>query len=466
MNALQLFLIFRARYRVAILVMLATVVAALLVSHFLPKRYSAETRVMVDIRSPDPIAAVLLPATMIPGNLGTQVDILKSDRVARKVVRMLQLDENAELRKRWMESTSGKGKLEDWIATLMQKGLTVTPSRETNLLVIAYSGADPVFVAATANAFAQAYIEASIEMKVEPARQYARWFGDQAKGLRENVEKAQNRLSEYQRAKGIVVTEEALDYELAKLNDLSARLTAVQAESRDAQSKQRTSDGGAEALPEVMQSSVVQGLRANIAQMEAKLKEAAGNLGHNHPQYRRMVSELAELKNRLVAETSTVMGGFASSGAAAKAREAEIRSAIEAQKRKLLDLKNERDQIAVLMREVDTAKRAYEAVTNRFNQTSLESQATQTNVTVLSPAREPLEPSFPKPLVNTLLLALAFGMVLGGGAAFGLEMLDRRVRSTNDLAEMLALPVIGVIARTERPGRFARLSGPARLALK
>ena len=457
MNAVQFLLILRARYRVALLVLLATAVAALVGSHLVAKQYTAETNVMVDIRSPDPVAAVLLPAAMNPGNLGTQVEILKSDRVARKVVRILRLDENQNLKARWMEATEGKGKLDDWIAGRLQRGLTVTASRESNLMTIAYRGADPVFVAAVANAYAEAFIEASIEVKVEPARQYARWFGDQAKVLRENVEKAQARLSDYQRDKGIVVTEETLDYELAKLNDLSSRLTAVQAESRDSQSKQRAASGGPDALPEVIQSSVVQGLRSNIAQMEAKLKEAAGNLGTRHPQYQRMESELAELKNRLVVETRVVMSGFSSSGVASKAREVEIRGAIEAQKRKLLDLKNERDQIAVLVREVDTAKRAYEAVTNRFNQTSLESQATQTNVTVLSPAREPLEPSFPKPLFNTLLMAIAAGIVLGVGAALGLEMLDRRVRSSSDLAEMMDFPVLGVIEHTRRPGRVGFL---------
>ncbi len=455
MNPLQFLFILRARYKVALLVALFTILIVIVGSQRIPRQYTAETGVMVDVRSPDPVAAVLLPQTMFPGNLSTQAEIIKSDRVARKVVAMLGLGTNQTVKEMWLNATNGKGKLDDWMANLLLRGLTVTPSRDSNVINIAYKGSDPGFVAAVANAFAQSYIEASVELKVEPARQYARWFGDQAKILRENVERAQGRLSDYQQKNGIVAADEAMDYELAKLNDLSARLTAAQGETRDAQSKQRSGSGASDTIPEVMQNSVVVGLRTQILQLEVKLKEVAGNLGVKHPQFQRMESELAELKNRLALETGHVASSYVTSSSIGRVKEGEIKQAIETQKAKLLKLKKDRDEIAVLVRDVDTAKRAYEAVTNRYNQTSLESQATQTNVSVLTPALEPLEPSFPKPLPQMTLIAIMVGILLGCGAAFLLEMLDRRIRSTDDLAEMLQLPVLGVIARPKAQRRLA-----------
>lgn len=449
MNPRQLLLILRDRYKIALAVWILTIAIAMIGSELVPKQYTAETQVMVDIRSPDPISALLSPTGILPGSMGTQVDVIKSDRVARKVVRMLRLDQNPAVRQMWMDATEGKGKLEDWMGSLLQKGLKVTPSRDSNIISIAFQGRDPVFVTAIANAYAQAYVEASVELKVEPARQYALWFGDQAKVLRENVEKAQARLSEYQRKKGIVATEEAMDYEVAKLNDLSARLTAAQGETRDARSRERAGSG------EVLQDSVVQGLRAKIADAEAKLKEAAVNFGLQHPQYKRMQLELAELKNRLEVESSHVRGGYSATGAVGRTKEADLQRAIEAQKRKVLDLKKARDEIAVLLRDVDTAKRAYEAVTNRYNQTSIEAQATRTNVSVLTPAIEPLEPSFPKSRGKTFLAAIILGIVFAGASVVGLETLDRRVRSADDLTEMLQTPVLAVIEPGRPPGRLA-----------
>jgi chain length determinant protein EpsF len=454
MNPKQLLLILRARYRISVAVLLITVVSVAIVSELTPRQYTAETSVMVDIRSPDPISTVLLPPTMNPGSVGTQIDIIKSDRVARKVVRMLRLADSPTVKQTWQDSTGGRGKLEEWMSARLQRGVSVNPSRDSNIINISFRGTDPAFVAAVANAFAQAYIEASVELKVEPAKQYADWFAEQAKVLRENVERAQARVSEFQQKVGIVATEESMDFELTKLNELSARLTTAQAETRDALSKQRSGGAGIDTLPEVMQNTLVGTLRGNVASLEIRLKEVAVNLGVKHPQYQRMESELAEMKRKLAAEESRVASSYSTTSAIGRAKEAELRAAIEAQKKKLLDMKNQRDEIAVLLRDVDTAKRAYEAVTNRFNQTTLESQANRTNVSVLNPAVEPTQPSFPKPLEQMLLMALALGAVLACAAAYGVELLDRRIRSPDDLAEMLQLPVLGVIESARGPLRL------------
>lgn len=450
MNPLHLLLILRARYKIALFVTFLAIAVAIVVWNLATRQYTAETSVVVDVRSVDPVAAVLLPPTMMPSSVGTQVDIIKSDRVARKVVLMLKLNENPGARTNWLQSTGGKVKLEDWLAARLQRGLTVTPSRDSNLITIAFRGTDPIFVAAVANAYAQAYIEVSIELKVEPARQYARWFGDQSKVLRDNLEKAQARLSEFQQKHGLISTGEAEVHEAAKLSDLSARLTLAQAEAAEARSKQRS--GAMESLPEVQQNAVISGLRADIARQEVKLKDA--NFGTKHPQYIRMEAELAEMKDRLEKETRLVTTGMSSQGSVVRSRETELQTAIDAQKKKLLALKAGRDELAVLVRDVETARRAYEAVNNRLAQTSLESQATQSNITVLTPAIEPLEPSFPKPLQISLLFAAVVGLVLGGVSAFALEMLDHRIRSTNDLAEMLQLPVLGVIQKARTPRRI------------
>ena len=450
MNLQQFLLILRARYKIALLVLIVTVSATFAVSELLPRQYTATAAVVVDVRAPDPIAGVTLPPF---GYMATQIDIIKSDRVALKAVKSLRLEENATVKAEWLEATEGRGKLDVWVANLLQKKLAVRPSRESNFVSIDYTGIDPGFAAAVANAFAQAYIETNIELKVEPARQYARWFESQGTTLRENLEKAQSRLSAAQQKHGIVASDERLDVETAKLNEMSTQLTIVVGQTTDAQSKQK-SGAAADTLPEVVQNPLIQNLKADIARGEAKLQEVAGNLGKNHPQYKRMESELASLRQKLEAETRHITSGFATSRSVGKDRESELRAAIEAQRRKLLDLKRVRDELAVLTRDVEAAQKTYDTVSQRFNQQRLESQATQTNVAVLTPAEAPIEPSFPKPLRNTLL-SIVLGTLLGIGAAIMLEMLDRRIRSAEDLAEMLPLPMLGVIGNGKRPSRLA-----------
>jgi polysaccharide biosynthesis transport protein len=464
-NFIKLLHIVRARYKIALLVATLTLAAGLAANEFMPRRYAAEAVVMVDTRSPDPVSALLMPAHMAPGNMGTQVDIIRSDRVGRKAVRLLRLDEDPGVKDMWRQATDGKGRLEDWMSSLLQRGVKVVPSRDSNMISISYQGADPVFVAAVANAVAQAYIEASVELKTEPARQYSQWFSDQAKSLRESVEKAQARLSEFQRQKGIVASDDSLDSEHVKLRELAARLTAVQAEIRDAQSKQRNGTVDPSALPEVMQNPAVQSLRSNINQLEVKLKEASRNFGAKHPQYQRMEAELAELKNRLDIEIKHAASSISSSRSVGMTREAELKAALDQQTKRVLGMKKDRDEIAVLARDVETAKRAYEAITARQTQSNLESQATRTNVFVLSPAIEPIDPIFPMPMQKALLITIAAALVLAGASIGALELLDQRVRTADDLAEMLQVPVLAVVEPCKLPRRGKLLPQPRAPAL-
>jgi chain length determinant protein EpsF len=455
MNPQQFLLILRARYKLVLLVLLGTVAATFVTSLLLPKQYTATASVVVDVKSPDPIIGMMLPGMAVPGYMATQIDIIVSDRVAQKVVKLLRLDANPTVRAQWMEATQGKGKLEAWLADLLQKKLEVKPARESNVISIGYKGGDPAFVAAVANAFTQAYIDTNIELKVEPARQYAKWFGEQGKSLRDNLEKAQAKLSEYQQLHGIVAIDERLDNETAKLSELSTQLTIVQGQTSDAQSKQH-SGSASDTLPEIVQNPTIAALKVDVARGEAKLQELAGNLGRNHPQYKRTESEIATLKKKLETETRHITSGFSTSRSVGKERESELRAAINAQKKKLLELKSRRDELAVLMRDVDAANKAYEAVSQRFNQTSLESQSTQTNVSVLTPAAEPSEPSSPRVMLN-MMLSVFIGTLLGVGAALVLEMLDQRIRSVDDLQEMLQLPILGVLKKQQRgaPMRLA-----------
>lgn len=439
----QFLLILRARYKMAVGILLFTVASTLIVSLLLPKQYTASAAVVVDVKSPDPIVGMVLPGLAAPGYMATQIDIINSDRVARRVVKLLRMDESPPIREQWVEATDGEGDLIVWLADLLKQKVNVKPSRESNVINIDFTGNDPQFVAAVANAFAQAYIDINLELKVEPARQQAAWFEDQTKTLRDNLEKAKQTLSIHQQEAGIVAIDERLDHEIAKLNDLSTQLTMVQAQTSDSSSK-RKSGGAIETLPEVMQNPLVNNLKADIARLEAKLQESSINLGRNHPQSQRAQSEIASLRKKLASEIQHISNSIGTSYDVGKEKEKELHEAMEIQKKRVLELNAQRDQISVLHRDVEAAQRAFEGVSQRSTQTRLESLSAQTNIVALNPASAPTEPSRPKILLN-VLISIFLGTLLAVGIVLMLELRNRRVRSSEDVIEAIDAPILVTI---------------------
>jgi polysaccharide biosynthesis transport protein len=467
MTLSQFLLILRAHRKVALLAFLLVVSTTLVVSLILPKEYTAYTAVVIDVKSPDPLVGMVLPGSLTPGYMATQIDIINSDRVAQRVVKLLRMDESPAIREQWEEATEGEGDLTVWLAQLLKKKLNVKPSRDSNVVNIEFSGADPSFAAVVANAFAQAYIDINLELKVDPARQHASWFDDQTKALRDKLEKARQALSAHQQETGVIATEERLDYEVAKLNELSTQLTIVQGQTSDSSSKRRSTENP-ETLAEVMQNPLINSLKSDIARLDAKLQESSVNLGKNHPQTQRAQSELASLRNRLASETRQIHNSISTSYEVGKRKEQELLEAIERHKKYVLELNGQRDQISVLQRDVEAAQRNFEAVSQRSAHTRLESLAVQTNIAILNPASIATEHSRPRILLN-VLISIFLGTLLAVGVAVVLELMNRRVRSVEDLTQVMDLPVLATIsiAGTRSPsgtrkGRFLGRGAPRR----
>ncbi len=440
MTLQQLLLILKARIRTVLFIFAITVVSVTAVTLLMTKQYTASAAVVVDVKAPDLVSGL---SNIAPGYLATQVDIISSDRVALEVVKNLRMEESKAIQAQWRDATNGKGQLREWLASLLQQKLNVIPSRESNVINVAYTGTDPEFAATIANAFVKAYMDVNLDLRVAPARQFATFFEDQTKAAREKLEKAQQALSDYQQRNGITSTDERLDFETAKLNETSSQLTGVQAQTTDSQSKRQASK--AETIAEVMQSPLINGLKADIARLESKLSEVKTNLGQNHPQILQAEAELTTLRSKLESETKKITASVETAYQVGKQRESQLQGALAIQKTRVLLLNKQRDELNVLRRDIESAQRAFEIVSQRASQTNIESQTNQTNIGVLSEASVPQDPSKPRVFVN-ILVSVFLGLFLGVGVALILELRNRKVRSIEDLVDALEVPVLGSIS--------------------
>ncbi len=405
-----------------------------------PKRYLAEVSMLVEVR-PDPILGAMAPGLATPVYMATQVEMIRSDRVAHKVVKLLGIDKADGAVQAWMEATKGRTPIENYYGGILLAGLTVEPARGTNFITIGYTAPDAQFAAAAANAFSKAYLDVAVDLRVEPARQYAVWFDEQSKVLRSDLEQAQAKLSKYQQDKGI--TDERLEQETARLNVLIGQLATAQAERADASSRLGVSGG--EASPDVQQSSAVQALRSQLAAAQTKLTEISNIVGSNHPQRLTLEAQIVEIRQQLAAEMRRVSGSTSAVSRASGRKLAELQGLVDAQKARVLSMRSSRDDIQVLVRDVENAQRAYDSARTRLSQLSLESQTNQHSVRVMSPAIEPLDPTKTESM-KRIALSLAGGIVMALAVALGLELIDRRVRAPEDLLVIEGLPVLGVLS--------------------
>jgi polysaccharide biosynthesis transport protein len=133
------------------------------------------------------------------------------------------------------------------------------------------------------------------------------------------------------------------------------------------------------------------------AQMETD-DARSRNLGVNHPEY-----------------------------VAAVQRQNALTQSLEAQRRLVLQLKGQRDQLNELSAEADAEDLNYTTTIQNYNKQSFESQLNQTDIAILSPAVPPQDPATPNVLLN-MVSAVVLGLILGVGAGMAAEMINPKVR--------------------------------------
>ena len=458
MSPSQIFLILRARFRIVLGTFLVAVLTATVISLLLPRYYTATSQLVVNYKGVDSVTGSPVLTQQQPGYLDTQMAIIRSPSTAQQVVDDLRLVNHPLFLEEFAED-DGKGQLRDWIASHLLLKLEVETSKESNVLNVSFSAQDPELAAAVANAFARAYRERSTWLKANPAQQASQYFGDRIKSLRDNLEQAQSRLSAYQQEKGITSADQKLDMETARLGELSQQLVAAQSLAIEARSRQQSVRRNATDSPDVAQSPVIQSLKVEESRAAGKLAELAERLGPSHPQYEAAQAELDKIRGQLQREVRSVSQSIGSTAQIQERREADLRAELAQQKSRVLEMNRMRDEMTVLQSDADNAQKALDAATQRFTATSMEGQSNQSDISILSEAQLPTAPSSPRIALN-ILLAVFLGGVLGAGLGLIAELLDRRLRSSNDLAELLQVPVVALAGRKRISAVVGRLSAP------
>src|ERR1700743_1309086 len=270
MNLSHFLDVFRARCLSSLVVFLLVLAAAILYVVFATRVYTATASLLIDVK-PDPVSSMLYGGAT-PSQINTQIEILRSDRVAQRVVQNLKLADLADMRAAWASAKSGLT-IQEWLGEVIEDGVDPRVSTPgSNVINISYHSADPRFAATAANAYVQAYLETSIELRVDPAKQYSRFFTDQQKDARTALETAQNKLSAFQREKGIIGSDDRFDLEMSRLTALTQELVAIQTARVDASTRQGAI-GGSGQLGEVLANGTVSGLKNDLSQAELKLQE-------------------------------------------------------------------------------------------------------------------------------------------------------------------------------------------------
>jgi polysaccharide biosynthesis transport protein len=401
----------------------------------------------------------------------TQVEILKSDELARRVIDKLKLLSHPDYDPRvggggwresilpaaWLEDRSALSD-EDLLKRVLKKfrnDLSVQLVRNSQLAQVSFIAHDKQLAARVPNTLAEIFVESDLEARMAMTQKATGWMRERMGELRGKLEASERALQEYRErerivdAKGVSLSGASKQLEELTRSLVEARQKRAEAESAYNQVQQaRTGRAGLETLPAVLKHPLVQKLKEQESEAERKLSDAAKRYGPEHPKLIQTKAEFESARENARRQIDMVVAGVAKEYEIARANEAAVERALGQSKGDIQSLNRKEFQLGVLEREVQQNRNLYEMFVGRLKETSVGTDFQSTVARLTDPATVPGEAHAPKKaqvVAIAFFVALTVGMLL----ALLLDRLNNTLNSTADVEHRLGVPVLGVLHKVK-----------------
>lgn len=397
----------------------------------------------------------------------TQYELLKSRTLARRVIDQLGLDSASQLSGKQEtsyirglitslkqtfsseQSDTSENNLPPDLESMFLKSLTVTPIRNSRLVVVHFDSPDKQLAANVVNALAKNYINTNLERRFD-ASSYAKTFlSERLKQVRANLEDSERKLVAYAKDLQIIDLDQKQGVLMQKVQGLTANIVAAESARIKAESEfEGMRLAGGESFVKVLDNPVVQRYKQTLAELESEYEEKLRIYKPVYPSMVQLRSQIDELQQRVQSETHNIIAAVESNFKATVREEALLKAKMAELKNEILELQNRSTDYQTLKRDVETNRKLYDGLLQRMKEIGVAAGVGTNNISVVDPgemARFPIKPN----LTKNLLIALVLGLFGGVGLAFLFEHLDDTIKSATDLERLFGLAPLGIIPEVD-----------------
>ena len=466
-----------------------------------PDIYQASARVQVDLENNAALlgkAPYVFGQTNDPVYFNTQLQILVSPGLMRRVVKSLDLEHNPDFfqgnstqkRSTWqtIKKMAGFGgndvpatnptpkdqlplrtqvaeasakedlneakRLAPYVGAILG-GLHVDPVKEsrglfkeTRLIDISYTHGDPEVASKVVNAIAETYVANNVEKRSDTNVTTADFLQKRIAELQENIRTDEERLLNYARNNSIISLDASQNTVVERLAGLNRQLLEAEAARIDAESKFNAAKatGAAGAMAEGDKAAVeADGKLAELRQKRALLLVDATEEAPEVKEVNQQIAELErQVKETRTRKSSTILTNLETEYRQTLAREQALRQSFAQQRGETVTQNEAAINYRIIQQEIATNKTLLDNLLQRSKENDVLMANKPNNVSVVDyavPAGGPIGPN----RIRTVMMAMLLSLGLGVGFALFLEYLDDTVRSTEEVERLLHLPALAVI---------------------
>lgn len=436
--------------------------------------YTASARVLIDQGNSQIVDQLSVVGGVVEdeANVLSQVELIKSERIGLAVVDKLDLLNDSTFN---TQSWSLLGAIKGFVSGIGNMLSFAVPEEQTAeeidaarasaaarllgnvdvvrigrsyVLEIYYTSSNAPQAAAIVGAIADAYLTDQLDSKYEAITRASTWLQQRIEELRQKSLESDLAVQRFRAENDLIATTSGQLVSDQNLQELNSQLISAKAEVSSAEAKYQRiktiiDNKQTDAIvSDALGSSVITSLRTRYLDASKLQTEIIQRLGPDHVSAKRLSAEMAEYERLIFDELGRIAQSYLSELAVAKARLETLQESVNAATGVTSSANTTLVQLRELERESETYKNLYQTFLQRYQETIQQRSFPIAEARIISSPRIPGSPSAPKSM-QTLLLALAIGGVVGAGIGAFREFRDRFFRTAEQVRAELNQEFLG-----------------------
>lgn len=447
---------------------LATAVVVITVAVFFTlgqKRiYEARTTVMLDPSPPRPLGRNVETVTDMGADnfwsnqeyYETQFHIITSRRIALAVVNDLGLQNDTAFLKNLPDGETAEGAEPveaEAAAEILRSRVEVEPIKDSRLTSVKYRDASPARSQRILAAVVDTYMQQNLDNAIASTASATDWLYSQLDTLKEDLESSELDLQRYKKDNNIlsVAFDDKSNMLRTEMSEISTELTRVRAALVEAQARSSVlstvsaDDPSNIASSELLRSQVLSSLRTEYESAKSERAAILGSgKGENHPQVAAATQRVEAAKTAVLSEIRNIKRAVARDVAVLQRQAGGLSGMFDKAKEQAHDLNLLEIEYNRLRRSKENTERLYSLLLERTKEADLSRMLRVNNISIVDRPLVPTAPVSPNVPLN-LALGVFLGIALGIGTAFLRGLMDRTLKSPEDVKQELGVTFLGLL---------------------
>jgi tyrosine-protein kinase Etk/Wzc len=411
---------------------LIVAVAAFVVVNLITPQYRSEARLLLEAREnvflraeADKNAA---STTIDPEAVASQIQVVLSRDLARKVIKEEKLDSNPEFDPslnrfstlRIVLGLFGVGRdlssmsREERTLESYYEHLNVSAVEKSRVIAIDFRSANPELASRVANAIAKTYLHMQQAAKQDQTRAAGDWLSGEIASLRKKVADAEAKVEQYRNKSNLFVGTNNTSLPNQQLSEVNSQIAAARGQKADLAARARQlreliRSGKPIESSDIANTESIRRLVEMRNTLRSQLAEQSTTLLDKHPRIKELKAQIAEVEREIRNEGVRLANQLDNDAKVAGDRIETLTDSLNQVKR-LASNSNEQDvQLRALVREAKTERELLESYLAKYREASARDNinAAPPEARIISSASPSIKPAYPKKLPTVLVAAFA-----------------------------------------------------------